>query len=187
MLLIYPLAFYVTEGLSWLRSKNWKRFRVTLFGVGFVYLFAVTAVLSAGFVLLPPENPFPYFSSHLNNYVYDIPTSMLQNTVSIVDCQSTVNALQWLKSNMTGNAVLLSHRVFYGWALSYYNANQVIMYEFGNPLNAATIAIQAGHGQIYLIWWVNGKGWDGQPTVASAFHQIHQSGNVAIYQYEAQS
>ncbi len=183
MLLVYPLAFYATEGLSWLKSVHWKRFRITWLRVGLVYLMLVTVVLSLGFMVMTPANPFPYFAEGVNPYVYTIPTSMLQNTVSITDCQGTVNALQWLKDNMTGNSILLTHRVFYGWALTTLNPNQVFLYEFGNPLNAATTAAQEGYSQIYLIWWVNGKGWEGQPTVASAFHEIYQSGEIAIYLY----
>jgi len=183
MLLVYPLAFYATEGLSWLKSVHWKRFRITLLRVGLVYLMLVTVVLSLGFMVMTPENPFPYFKEGVNPYIYTIPTSMLQNTVSITDCQGTVNALQWLKDNMTGNSVLLTHRAFYGWALTTFNPDQVFLYEFGNPLNAATTAAQEGYNQIYLIWWVNGKGWDGQPTVSSAFHEIYQSGEIAIYRY----
>jgi hypothetical protein len=79
---------------------------------------------------------------------------------------------------------LLTHRVFYGWALTTFNPDQIFLYEYGNPLNAATTAAQTGYSQIYLIWWVSGHGWDGQPTVASAFHEIYQSGGIAIYQYE---
>jgi hypothetical protein len=183
MLLVYPLAFYATEGLSWLKSVHWKRFRITLLRVGLVYLLLVTVVLSLGFMVMTPESPFPYFAEGVNPYIYTIPTSMLQNTVSITDCQGTVNALQWLKDNMTGNSILLTHRVFYGWALTTFNPDQVFLYEFGNPLNAAATAAQEGYSQIYLIWWVNGKGWDGQPTVSSAFHEIYQSGEIAIYQY----
>jgi hypothetical protein len=186
MLLIYPLAFYATDALSRLKSINWKRFRVTLLRIGLVYLVVVTAVLSLGFMLRPPENPFPYFDSgQMNGYIYQIPSSMLQNSVSIADCQDTANALQWLKGNMTGNSVLLTHRAFYGWAFSTLNPDQVLLYEFDNPANAATTAAQEGHGQIYLIWWVNGQGWDGQPTVSSSFHEIYQSGRIAIYRYAA--
>ena len=183
MLLVYPLAFYVTEGLSWLKSVHWKRFKMNFLRVGLVYLMLVTVVLSLGFMVMTPEHPFPYFAEGVNPYIYSIPTSMLQNTVSITDCQGTVNALQWLKDNMTENSILLTHRVFYGWALTTFKPDQVFLYEFGNPLNAATTVAQEGYSQIYLIWWVNGKGWDGQPTVASAFHEIYQSGEIAIYQY----
>jgi hypothetical protein len=183
MLLTYPLAFFVTEGLSRLRSFNWKRFRLTWLRIGLLYLVVITLVLSLGFMLMPPETPFPYFSDGLNGYIYDIPTSMLQNTVSVRDCQSTVNALQWLKSNMTGNAVLLSHRVFYGWALSALNSDQIFFYEYGNPTTAATNATREGYNQIYLIWWISGQGWEGQPTVPSSFHEIYQNGEIAIYRY----
>lgn len=183
MLLTYPLAFYVTEGLSWLGSLKWKRFKLSSLRVGLIYLTLVTVVLSLGFMILPPENPFPYFAVQNNPFLYSIPTSMLQNTVSIADCKDTTNALQWLKGNITGNAILLSHRVFYGWCLLEFKPEQVVQYEFGNPADAATVAHHAGDNQIYLIWWVNGKGWDGQSTVASVFHQIYQSGEIAIYQY----
>lgn len=185
MLLVYPLAFYATEGLSRLKSIRWKRHGISSLRIGLVYLMLVTAVLSLGFMVMTPQNPFPYFNPEINAYIYTIPSSMLQNTVSITDCKSTVNALNWLKDNMTGNSVLLVHRVFYGWAISKFNPDQLIMYEFGNPLDAAATATQQGYSQIYLIWWVNGKGWDGQPTVAPAFHQIYQSGDIAIYEYEA--
>jgi hypothetical protein len=184
MLLTYPLAFYVTEGLSRLKLVNWKRFRVTLLRVGVVYLVVMTAVLSLGFMLMPPSAPFPYFNSNvINGYVYQIPTSMLQNTISISDCHDTTNVLQWLKNNMTGNSVLLTHRVFYGWALTTFKSDQVLPYEYGNPADAATTGIQEGYKQIYLIWWINGKGWEGQPTVPVSFHEIYQSGSMAIYQY----
>ena len=185
MLLVYPLAFFVTEGLSRLKSVHWKRFKITSLRVGLVYLMLVTVVLSLGFMVMTPASPFLYFKEGVNPYVYTIPTSMLQNTVSIADCQGTVNALQWLKDNMTGSSILLTHRAFYGWALTTFNPDQVFLYEFGNPLTAATTAAQEGYSRIYLIWWVNGKGWDGQPTVAPAFHEIYQSGEIAIYQYEA--
>ena len=186
MLLTYPLAFYVAEGLSRLKMVNWKRFRVTLLRVGMIYLVVMTAVLSLGFMLMPPADPFPYFNTNIvNGYVYQIPSSMLQNTISISDCHDTVNALQWLKDNMTRTGVLLTHRVFYGWALTTFNSQQLVMYEYDNPINAASNATQEGYNQIYLIWWINGQGWEGQPTVSSSFHEIYQSGKIAIYQYEA--
>jgi hypothetical protein len=184
MLLTYLLAFYATEGLSRLRLINWKRFKVSLLRVGMVYLVVMTAVLSIGFIALPPSSPFPYFNAQqINGYIYQIPSSMLQNTIAISDCKDTVNALQWLKSNMTENGVLLTHRVFYGWALSTFKSDQLLLYEYDNPANAATSAAQEGYKQIYLIWWINGQGWEGLSTVPAQFHQIYYSGLIAIYQY----
>ncbi len=137
-------------------------------------------------MVMAPSAPFPYFSSGsgFNGYIYQIPSSMLQNTVAIGDCKDTVNALQWLKSNMTGDGVLLTHRTFYGWAmLESFNSHQLLLYEYDNPANAATNATHDGYNQIYLIWWINGQGWSGQPSVSSLFHEIYRSGNIAIYHY----
>jgi len=183
-LLTYPLAFYVAEALSKLKTVNWSRFRGSFLRFGMVYLVVVTAVLSVGFMALPPQQPLPYFSSPINGYIYQIPSSMLQNTVPITDCQDVENAFQWLKGNMTTESVLITHRAFYGWALSTLNPKQVILYEYDDPANAATTAVQGGHEQIYLVWWINGQGWYGQPTVASSFHEVYESGNIAVYSYQ---
>jgi hypothetical protein len=187
MLLTYPLAFFAAEGLSWLKHSNLRHFKRSWYRLGAVYLVAMIAVLSIGFMVLPPENPSPYFkpisASGLNGFIYDIPASMLQNTVSIADCHDTVNALTWLKDNMAANSVLLTHRAFYGWALTIINQKQIIMYEFDSPINPAISAVNQGYKQIFLIWWINGQGWNGQPRVPSTFHEIYQSGKIAIYQY----
>ena len=40
-------------------------------------------------------------------------------------------------------------------------------------------------GDLYLIWWVNGKGWHGQSTVSSVFESVYESGDIAIYVYSS--
>jgi hypothetical protein len=185
LMLTYPLAFCVVEALSRLKVVSWKRFGFTLRRIGVVYLVLVVLVLSLGFMLMPPQNPFPYFSAPVNGYVYQIPTSMLQNTLSKIYCQDTVNALQWFKSNVDNGGVLLTHRAFYGWAMLTVNPDQLVLYEYDNPANTAHTLTQGGQSKIYLIWWVYGEGWYGQPTVSTSFHEIFHSGKIAIYQYEA--
>jgi hypothetical protein len=186
MLLTYPFAFYVAEGLSRLKAVNWRRFKVNLLRLGVVYLVVSGAVLSLGFMLMTPAVPFVYFRADgLNGYIYQVPSSMLQNSVSVTDCKDTANAVQWFKENVGGDAVLLTHRAFYGWALSALNRDRVVLYEYGNPENAAQTAAQEGHSQIYLIWWVNGEGWDGQPTVPSTFREVYRSGSMSVYLYNS--
>jgi hypothetical protein len=187
LMLTYPLAFFVVEALSRLKSVSWKRFGFTLRRIGIVYLVFLVSVLSLGFMLLTPQNPFPYFAEPVNGYVYQIPTSMLQNTVSKSDCPDTVNALQWFKNNEDDSAVLLTHRVFYGWAMLTINASQIVLYEYDNPANAANTVTQQDRGKIYLIWWINGQGWYGQPTVPSSFREVYHSGEIAIYSYNPPS
>jgi hypothetical protein len=183
MLLTYPLVFYATDALSMLKSIRRIRFAKPLVGAGLVYLVAVTAVFSLGFMVMPGEAAFPYFDAgKMNNHIYQIPSSMLQNTVSITDCPGVENAMHWLKNNMTEGAVLISHRAFYGWALSSLDKDQVILYEYDNPADAAG-RVAKDYSQIYLVWWTDGQGWYGLPSVPSVFQEVYSSGRIAIYTY----
>jgi hypothetical protein len=188
LLLVYPFAFYSTEALSRLKSIKWKRFKTTIYGIAVLYIVLSTAVFSFGFIFMNSEQPFFYFNpTQVNSYSNQIPTSMLQNTVPISDCQSTTNALQWFKDNVNSSALLLTHVAFYGWALLTLNESQIRNYGFDDPSEAAMTVAQEGYTQIYLIWWVNGQGWYGQPTLPSSFHVVHQNGAIAIYSYNSTS
>jgi TM2 domain-containing membrane protein YozV len=168
LLLVYPLAFYVTEGFAGLGSNLYK-----------VCVGLMLTTLSLGFVALPNNSPFPYYGA----YQLYMPTSMLQNTVPMVDCQSTTNALLWLENNMNENARLLAHRAFFGWALLTLNESQIELYEYGNPSDAARTLVQQGIGQVYLVWWTNGTGWHGQQNVSSSFEEVYHSDRIAVYRY----
>jgi hypothetical protein len=184
LMLTYPFAFYATDTLSRFKSIKWKRFKFTVLRIAILYLVLSTALLSFGFIFMTSEKPFLYFNpEQFNYYPYQIPSSMSQNTISITDCQSTVNALQWFKGNVNSSALLLTHTVFYSWALLTLNKDQIRNYGFDDPAKAAIAATQEGHTQIYLIWWINGQGWYGQPTVSPSFHEVYQSGKIAIYSY----
>ena len=184
LMLIYPLAFYATDSLSRLKSIKWKRFRFNVSRIAILYIVLSTGILSFGFIFMTSENPFVYFNpQYVNNYEFQIPSSMLQNTISITDCQNTVNAIHWFKTNENSSAILLTHTVFYSWALLTLNENQVRNYGFDSADHAAMTVAQEGHSQIYLIWWITGKGWYAQPTLPSTFHEVYRNGNIAIYSY----
>ncbi len=183
LLLTYPFAFYATDALSMLKSIKWKSLKINLRKIAILYLILSTAILSFGFIFMNPENPFIYYKTGVNSYLIQIPTSMLQNTVSVTDCKDTANALQWFKNNENSSAILLTHQVFYGWALLTLNSSRVVLYGFDTPLNASVTLSHEGFNQLYVIWWINGKGWEGQPTLSSVFHEIYQSGEIAIYRY----
>lgn len=169
LLLTYPLAFYAADAFTFLKSNSHKA------AIGLMLV-----ALSVGFVALPNNLAFPYYAA----YPTYVPTSMLQNTVSLSDSQDTANALQWVQNNMPGNAHLLVHDAFYGWASLCLNADQLITYGYGNPETMAQNLTENGSEyQLYLIWWVNGSGWHGQPTVPSVFRQVYESGRIAVFIY----
>ncbi len=187
LMLTYPLGFYATETLSRLKSIKWKRSNFTIRRIALLYLVLSTIILSFGFILTTPENPIFYFKSTQNNgfnsYIDEIPSSMLENTLSVTDCQNTVTVLQWFKDNMNSSALLLTHTAFYSWAILTIGMYQVTDYGFDSPATAAATAAQQGHSQIFLIWWINGQGWYGLPTVPSSFKEVYHSGRIALYNY----
>jgi hypothetical protein len=184
LMLPYPIAFYVTETLSRLKSIKWKYSKVTVHRIAVAYLVLSTAFLSFGFVIMRPEKPFLYFdSSRVNSYIYQIPSSLLQNTISLTDCKDTANTLQWFKDSRNSSSLLLTHTAFYGWALTTINVDRIAHYGFDAPDKAATALAQERHTQIYLIWWTEGQGWYGLPTVPSSFEEVYRSGKIALYRY----
>ncbi len=185
LMLVYPLAFYATDTLSRLKSIKLKRFKLNVTNIVVLYLVLSTSILSFGFIFMTSEDPFVYFNpQYANYYEFQIPSSMLQNTISITDCKNTANALQWFKTNENSSAILLTHTVFYSWALLKLKEDQVRDYKFDAPDHAALIAVQEGYSQIYIIWWINGRGWYDQPTLPSIFHEVYHSGDIAIYRYD---
>jgi hypothetical protein len=186
LMLTYPLAFFATDTLSRLKSIKWRRYKFAVRRIALLYLILSTAILSLGYVIMTPDKPFLYFNpNYLNTYEYQMPTSMLQNTISVTDCQDTVNVLDWFKTNVNTNSLLLTHTVFYSWALLNLNETQVKSYGFDDPEQSAILASHDGYKQIYLIWWINGQGWYGEPTLPSSFHEVYSSGKIAIYTYDA--
>jgi hypothetical protein len=170
LMLTYPFAFFATEAIIHFRSNVYR-----------IMIGLTLATLTVGFTLLPSESAFPYYTL----FPYYVPTSMLQNTVPSSDCRDTVNALQWLRSNMHNGARLLAHDAFYGWSLLTLDESQVIPIGYEDPEKMAQETTQNGTvHRLYLIWWTNGNGWHGRPTVSSAFKEVYESGRIAVYTYE---
>jgi hypothetical protein len=170
-LLTYPLAFYVAEAFVSLKLNAYK-----------VCACLILATFSLGFVILPNNLAFPYYAL----FPLYAPTSMLQNTVPLSDCQDTVNALQWVRNNMHSDSRLLVHDAFYGWASLTLDGDQLIPYGYSDPETVAQELIENGSTcQLYLIWWINGSGWHGQPSVSSAFGEVYESGRLAVYTYNS--
>ena len=186
LLLIYPFVFFVVEAVSHLKSIKWKRFNTSLQKIVIFYLILSTVVLSFGYIFSTPDQPFSYFSpQHFNSYYYQIPSAMQQNTISVADFQGTVDALRWFEENKPVGGLLLTHTAFYSWALLVLNDTDVIWnYEFGDPVNAASLAVQEGHTRVFLVWWIDGLGWYTQPSLPLVFQEVYRSERIAIYFYD---
>lgn len=72
-----------------------------------------------------------------------------------------------------------------GWASLTFDGDQLIPYGYDNPETAAQKLEENGsEHQLYLIWWVDGGGWHGQPTVSSDCTLIYGNGRIAVYTYK---
>jgi hypothetical protein len=201
-LLVYPLLFFAVQGIERLwrftpkanAKCKVKRLLPKVFAIAYVILLLV---LSGYYLTTSPENAFPYFSQY-NPYLAEIPSSMLQNTLSINDNPSLVACFEWLNNNTSESSVIVSHYALYDLALIYV-PNRLIVPVFQGPSmyadiqNETTLATQmlstanqysaGGHIKVYTVWWISGEGWYGIRSLPSDFKEVYQSGKMAAYLY----
>ena len=66
------------------------------------------------------------------------------------------------------------------------NGNKLIPYGYAYPETVAEKLCENGSDYaLYLIWWINGSGWHGQPNVSSSFSRVYESGKIAIFIYNS--
>lgn len=171
LLLVFPMAFFVVEGF-----KRFSRFWRMLLG-------GILVFLSFSFVFLPAEMAFPYFCV----FPYYVPSSMLQNSVPLRDCEDVVKALSWIGDNIGSDEVLLVHDAFHGWALLFLDRIRVVCYGYENPEEVACDISKNGYSRLYLVWWVSGEGWHGLASLPPCFVEIFRSNRIAVYVYDASS
>jgi hypothetical protein len=171
LLLTYPLSFYAAEGLFAIKWNWYKIAYKIVFG-------SIIVFLSVSFLVLPNSDAISYFTNY-NSYV---PKSMLQNTLQLSDCQDASNTLLWARNNLPADSYLLTHVAFYGWASLTFDINRIVFYGYDDPSVAAMQFANSSYS-VYLIWWVNGTGWYGRPTVSAVFSEVYNSGDIAIFKY----
>jgi hypothetical protein len=199
LLFVYPFVFFAVEGFCRFR-KFWSTSNRRLLRLAAKVLAIASLVslllLSGCYLVTTPENAFPLFSQY-NPYLTDIPSSMLQSSISINDAPSLVNCLQWINENTNGTSIIVSHYALYDWATIYLHNRQVIStFEYGptttqtqnlsmisaNMVDLARNASESGH-EVYTVWWINGRGWYQIPSLPSDFREIYTAGKMAVYSY----
>ena len=202
-LLVYPLLFFAVQGIKrlWRYSSDAiskvKRSIPKVFAIAYLSLLFV---LSGYYLTTSPENAFPYFSQY-NPYLAYIPSSMLQNTVSLSDNPSLVDCFEWVTKNTAETSVLVTHYALYDQAVIYVH-NRLTVPVLQNPSmwthvqNEATLADEmveaagessaSGH-KVYTVWWISGEGWYGIRSVPSSFKEVYHSGKMAVFLYDPNS
>jgi hypothetical protein len=199
-LLVYPLLFFVVEGLHRLlrfapKSKNRVKHLIPkTFAISYCFMLLI---LSGFYLTTSPESSFPYFSQY-NPYLNEIPSSMLQNTISIEDNPSLFACFEWLNNNTVNSSVTVLHYSLSTLAAVYMTNRLIVPVQQGssywdNVQNGTQLADQmlstakeysaGGQIRIYTIWWSNGDGWYGIRTLPSDFIEVYHFGKMSVYFY----
>jgi hypothetical protein len=182
LLMDIPLCIYAAAGVGYLaraapqinKFAKLSMSRITpIFGM-------ILITLSILYIALPAQQAMPYYAT----FPSLVPTSMVQDSVSMSDMPSVRAMLDWVAVNSGPNTVLITHQAIYGWARAYLPAaTHIVNYAYLTPLDGVMVARSAGYTSILMIWWVNGSGWHGQPNVPSGFVPLIEGGSIALYVY----
>ncbi len=175
-LLCFPLSAYATEGVCRLRGVNLPMSYpgITLGKISVLLLL----VLAGTYIALPASKAFIY-------YRFFAPTSMLQSTIPVEESPDVIASFHWLSDNIRPGSIVMTTDPMYGWARQYFSGNATILwFHSGTTLyEALQNTLERGHATIYTVWWAEGQGWYGQPTVPSGFTLLHQNGKFGVFLY----
>ena len=175
-LMIFPLTVYATNGFLRLRRPEFQlRYPGRLLGNIWIL---VLIVLAGTYIALPADHAFSY-------YRFFVPTSMLQSTIPVEDSQEVASAFHWLTNNTAGDSGIMTTEVMRGWASEYFlGKGTVVSFPFGTTLSQALQEmINHGYPRVYTVWWANGSGWYGEPTVPSGFSLVRVFGQFGVFVY----
>jgi hypothetical protein len=183
LLMDIPLCIYAASGIAHLAKTappvN-KFLRLSLSKIIPIFTIALVT-LSISYTALPAQRAMVYYSV----FPSLMPTSMVQDSVSMSDMPSVSAMLNWVALNSGQSTVLITHQAIYGWARAYLPpTSHILNYGYSTPLDGVRIARSAGYSTIFMIWWVNGTGWHDQPYVPRGFETVTKDGSFEVYSYD---
>jgi hypothetical protein len=125
LLMDIPLCIYAAAGVGYLArttppinkfAKLSLSRTIPVFGM-------ILITLSALYVSLPAQQAMAYYAV----FPSLLPTSMVQDSVSMSDMPSVRAMLDWVAVNSGPNTVLITHQAIYGWARAYLSPTSHIL------------------------------------------------------------
>jgi len=167
-LAVYPLSFYVANGLSKLRFLKKRSSKL----VSFIVILLVVNIPTWGFLGFIHQ---PSYFCKTNV----IPETMASSSIPFYDIEATI----WLtkKFDEVEGTVLIVHGHYFGWA-SYFTGKRVItfgeLYGRDRTINQAVELAQSENaGDIYLLWYLDSDAY------SSGFAKIAEKGTMKLYKY----
>ena len=110
-----------------------------------------------------------------------VPTMMQSSSILLPDTEGTIEAYEWLNSNMDGDSSLLVHDVFDFWTMLYLDESHK-GFLFDHDLEAASNrAIEEGFTSAYLVWWNEDIGWYNL-QVSDDWVSVFNDDRISVYQ-----
>lgn len=195
ILLVYPIIFLSIEGIEKLWKLKKKYFKIDIGKFLALFILLLNLIMSSYYLLSLPEYQVCKYFGEWNNYKQYIPTSMLQNSISISDTEDVIKAMKWFNENLDKNSsILVLHEAMSDWARIFISKIKIIRIsdirlssQIRENLTIKLIRFceeNAKNGnEIYTIWWINEKGWYEMPKLPLKFKEIQHFGNMGIFQY----
>ncbi|HEX9341895.1 MAG TPA: hypothetical protein VF992_12120 [Thermoplasmata archaeon] len=158
--LLPSLAAFVT-------SQTWRHRAASI---------GVLCAIVLPFLVLPANVAAPYLSTPLTTRY--IPSSMVQNSIPISDCEDVLAALGWLRASPLNGSLFVVHAAFAGWA--YLVLDRTTIRAVWTVDEFQSIRAREGPA-IATIWWARPDGWYPDFAPPSDLHVAWQQGNIAIY------
>ena len=132
-------------------------YTITLNKKAITTLTTITITLAIGYTLLPPENPFPYFTQPImwnTKFKYAIPTSIQQNTIPLNLSQQVLKAMiQILKKIKNEEGVIITDRTFISYILFINTSYRVkVCNEIFQESPACIDVFKEKNCKLYLLW-----------------------------------
>jgi hypothetical protein len=165
MMLVFPTLFFATAGAI----KAGRRVLVTFIGL--------LTVMAVAYVALPPDSALPYYT--MPQALRYVPSSMMQNTIPILDCPDVVRVASWIDSQNISSGVLVENIRFYGWARLLVESMPAYLFENPHQVNRGDFS-QYSH--VYLIDFSRGRSWFREDLLPANATVVFTSGDISVYE-----
>ncbi len=187
-MLVYPFTLYAVEGAKPVLKKAWKsvhngglglrvknRVSVTVLTtvlLGFLFLATPSMMAAIGFGFPPVYPACMYFS--------------FAPTVPFRDVDGTIQASEWLSSNLDNGSCAVLHDAFATWAMLYLDGSQDVI-AFRNDVDLAVdLALDGGYQHVYFVCWNQYIVWEGLNWyglhVPEGFSELESFDRISIYE-----
>jgi len=188
LMLVFPLTYYAVNGFVKILHSTMPA-ALSLRPLGAL---KVGTRAAKGLVLVSVVCGFVFMTSPmflgrggvfaLPTTVVYIPSTMLCNTVPLVDVDGVVEAFRWVDTTMDEDSCLLAHDALFYWARFSLNGQCTIVFFKNDVYGAVGLGAEHGCERFLLVWWNRDIGWYGF-KVPETFKPVYDAGRISVFEY----